>query len=142
MKKLMFAVLVGFSFVASAQDADPAVASDTAKIERQAKALGVTVDEFQKLTAAEKKAKRAEKKAERDAKQAKALGLTVEEFQKLTSAERKAMREAKNAEKLAVQAKRANMSVEEFQKLTPAERKAKIAEARKSSKKSVKSKVE
>ena len=112
MKKLLFAVLVGCSMLAFGQEAPKAApAADPAKAEkriaREAKSLGISVEDYKKLTSDELKTKREEAKAERMAKR---YGITVDEYRKLTpeqckakdtewKAAQKAAREAKKAER-------------------------------------------
>ena len=112
MKKLMFAVLVGCSMLAFGQEAPKAApAADPAKAEKrmacEAKSLGISVEDYKKLTPDEIKTKRDEVKAEC---MAKWYGITVEEYRKLTpeqckakdaewKAAQKAAREAKKAER-------------------------------------------
>ena len=112
MKKLLFAVLVGCSMLAFGQEAPKAApAADPAKTERriarEAKSLGISVEDYKKLSPDELKTKLEEAKAERMAKR---YGITVDEYRKLTpeqckakdaewKAAQKAAREAKKAER-------------------------------------------
>ena len=90
MKKLIFAVMVCGSMLAFGQDAAQTT-PDAAKAEKkdamQAKSLGLTVDEYKKLSPEEIKVKKSERKAEREAK---AFGISVDEYKKLTPEEIKA----------------------------------------------------
>ena len=120
MKKLMFAVLVGCSMLAFGQEAPKtAPAVDPAKAEkrmaREAKTLGITVEEYKKLSPDELKTKLEEARAERMAKK---YGMTVDEYRKLTpeqckakdaewKAAKKAEREAKKAERAKAKAAKA-----------------------------------
>ena len=98
MKKLIFAVMVCGSMLAFGQDAAqpaPDAAKADKKVAMQAKSLGLTVDEYKKLSPEEIKVKNAERKAEREAKQ---LGISVDEYKKLTPEQLKAKKaEAKRA---------------------------------------------
>ena len=120
MKKLMFAVLVGCSMLAFGQEAPKAApAADPAKAEkriaREAKSLGISVEDYKKLTPDELKTKLDELKAGRMAKR---YGITVDEYRKLTpeqckakdaewKAAQKAAREAKKAERAKAKAAKA-----------------------------------
>lgn len=92
MKKLIFAVMVCGSMLAFGQDAAKP-ATDAAKADKkvamQAKSLGLTVDEYKKLSPEEIKVKKAERKAEREAKQ---FGISVDEYKKLSPEQLKAKR--------------------------------------------------
>ena len=92
MKKLIFAVMVCGSMLAFGQDAAqpaPDAAKADKKVAMQAKSLGLTVDEYKKLSPEEIKVKNAERKAEREAKQ---LGISVDEYKKLSREELKSKR--------------------------------------------------
>jgi len=63
------------------------VTTEELNLQRRAKALGVTVDEFKKMTPEQRRAK---SQSKRDEMMAKYLGVTVEELKKLTPEERRA----------------------------------------------------
>ena len=137
---------------AFAQEAAPAVADKAAaRIERQAKMAGMTVEEFKALSPAERKAKLAERRGKAKAKGKKAVAAAAEAPAAVAEAAAKAADEtaekakdaaapaaaaadaakAKKEAREAKAAKRLGMSVEDYRKLTPAERKAKLAELKK-----------
>ena len=127
MKKLMFAVLVGCSMLAFGQEAPKAApAADPAKAEkriaREAKSLGVSVEEYKKLSPDELKTKLDEAKAGRMAKR---YGITVDEYRKLTPEQCKAKdaewKAAKKAERAAKKAERAKAKAAAEKAKAPAE---------------------
>lgn len=132
MKKTMFAMAVLSSVLAFGQEAvAPAVAPDAAKVERKAKIearmLGLSVEEYKKLSPDEVKTKLAYRKMERMAKK---YGMTVEEYQKLTPEECKAKEKAFREQRETMKAKSLGLTFEEYQKLTPAERRQKAKACR------------
>ena len=139
MKTLIFVLMVAAGIVAVGQDVVPAVSTDQSKVEKQAKLLGVTVEEYNKMAPEERKSKRLEKIVQRDEKQAKFLGMTVDDLKKLTPTERKQKLAAQKAERIAKQANDLGVTVEDYNKMSPEERKAKIKEIRKSKKAAKKS---
>ena len=96
MKKLMFAAVLCASVLAYAQEAAPDAAAKDDKAALvakrnafQAKLLGMSAEDYAKLTPAERKAKMKEFRAKQQEEQAKLVGMPVEEFAKLTPAERR-----------------------------------------------------
>ncbi len=96
MKKLMFAAVLCASMLAFAQETEPAKPDKEAKAAlvakrnaAQAQLLGMSEEDFAKLTPAERKAKMKEARAKQQEEQAKLVGMSAEEFAKLTPAERR-----------------------------------------------------
>lgn len=136
MKKLMFAFAVcgAMAFAAVAEGAPDAAAKPECSAERpshhgrkmmnpekfeetMAKRLGMSVEEFRKLTPDERKAKmnelREKNKADRAKREAELAGVPLEDWNKLSPADRKAkMRDALDARA----AQKKGISVEEFRK--------------------------
>ena len=87
MNKRVFTVMVCGSMLAFGQDAAPSI-PDAAKADKkvalQAKSLGLTVDEYKRLSPEEIKTKKAARKAEREAK---SFGISVDEYMRLTPEE-------------------------------------------------------
>ena len=114
MKKLMFSVLVTAAVVALGDGSaiDP-------KLEKSAKWLGIPVEQYAKMSPAERQAKCAEKKLSVEKMYAERCGMALEDFQKLSKEDRKTR--LANA----ALAKQLKMSPSDFEKLTPEERKVK-----------------